>query len=48
MEGVAIHFIEAIEVNEIGDTGDIEVGAELSWNESREDKERRLENQISV
>ena len=48
MEAVPMHFIEAIDGNETGDNREITSGAELSWNEIREDKERRLMNQISA
>lgn len=49
MEAVPMHFIEAIDGNETGgDTREITSATELSWNEIREDKERRLINQISA
>lgn len=48
MEEEAIHFIEAVEGNETGDSREITSGGKVSRNEIRRDKERRLMNQISA
>lgn len=48
MEEEVIHFIEAVEGNETGDSREITNGGKVSRNEIRRYKERKFMNQISA